>query len=374
MRLPRLFASLLGAAVLLAAAVPGRACVGSECLQIWSTAPGGGALVVQWRFDAPLVHLGAFCSSGQCQYTAIDPGFITSTDPPADGFHALADGTRVRVELMGLDAGASVSIDGTRLQAPGASALLGAAPTLHVHPQWRLLLPQGEQGEYALTFRLRSEAAAYADSPDYTVVLTTAPPPTMTAAPSATPTPTVSPAAACAGDCNGDGQVTIDELVRGVNLALSGAGVPCAALDVNGDGEIAINELIAGVNSALAGCPSAPTPTATRAASFAEIQQAIFAPRCAVAPCHDSQFASGDLVLEDEVAYAELVGVAPFIEAARDAGLLRVDPGNPENSLLLIKLVGPPLEYGSRMPLLGDPLSAEEIALIEAWIAAGAPE
>ncbi|MDX2166560.1 MAG: M4 family metallopeptidase [Deltaproteobacteria bacterium] len=59
----------------------------------------------------------------------------------------------------------------------------------------------------------------------------------------------------CAGDCNGDGQITIDELVRGVSIALgSSAASACPALDTNGDGEIAINELIGAVNAALDGC------------------------------------------------------------------------------------------------------------------------
>ncbi len=59
----------------------------------------------------------------------------------------------------------------------------------------------------------------------------------------------------CAGDCNGDGGITIDELVRGVSLALGGgATAACPALDVNDDGMIAINELIIAVNAALDGC------------------------------------------------------------------------------------------------------------------------
>jgi len=59
----------------------------------------------------------------------------------------------------------------------------------------------------------------------------------------------------CAGDCNSDGAVAIDELVRGVTLALTD-GVPagCAALDADGDGRVVIAELIAAVAAALNGC------------------------------------------------------------------------------------------------------------------------
>jgi hypothetical protein len=56
------------------------------------------------------------------------------------------------------------------------------------------------------------------------------------------------------GDCNGDGKVTIDELVTGVNIALGIEPLTaCPAFDTNGDGQVTINELIAAVNVALNG-------------------------------------------------------------------------------------------------------------------------
>ena len=83
---------------------------------------------------------------------------------------------------------------------------------------------------------------------------------------------------------------------------------------------------------------------------------------------------AGNLVLDADHAYAQLVGVEPFIDTARAAGLLRVDPGHPENSFLLVKLEGPPPDQGSRMPLTGPLLSATaEIRLIRDWIAQGRP-
>ena len=61
--------------------------------------------------------------------------------------------------------------------------------------------------------------------------------------------------ATCSGDCSGDGTVTVNELVLGVNIALSAVALSeCASFDVDGDGAVAINELIAAVNSALNGC------------------------------------------------------------------------------------------------------------------------
>jgi len=69
-----------------------------------------------------------------------------------------------------------------------------------------------------------------------------------------TPTPTATPAPACAGDCNGDGVVAINELILGVNIALGAPVAGCPAIDANGDGAVAINELIAAVGRALSGC------------------------------------------------------------------------------------------------------------------------
>jgi hypothetical protein len=67
------------------------------------------------------------------------------------------------------------------------------------------------------------------------------------------------------GDCNGDLEVTVDELVLGVNIALGQADLAqCLAFDANRDGSVTVDELIQGVNNALFGCFFVPpTPTAT---------------------------------------------------------------------------------------------------------------
>ncbi|MDX2166564.1 MAG: Ig-like domain-containing protein [Deltaproteobacteria bacterium] len=61
-------------------------------------------------------------------------------------------------------------------------------------------------------------------------------------------------AAACAGDCDASGTVTVDELVRGVALALGDPVAPCPAFDTSHDGVIDIAELILAVRAALNGC------------------------------------------------------------------------------------------------------------------------
>jgi hypothetical protein len=64
------------------------------------------------------------------------------------------------------------------------------------------------------------------------------------------------------GDCDGNGVVTIDELIKSVNIALASRPVSdCVAADENGDGEVGINELVAGVNNALNGITVSPTPS-----------------------------------------------------------------------------------------------------------------
>jgi hypothetical protein len=120
--------------------------------------------------------------------------------------------------------------------------------------------------------------------------------------------------------------------------------------------------------------PPSPSPTATAGGvTFQQLQDEIFSPRCASQYCHSAQTRSGSLVLEAGQAYGNLVGVAPSNVAARNAGMLRVDPEAPENSFLILKLTQPSsATFGSRMPLVGTPLSEDEIDAVREWILAGA--
>jgi len=70
--------------------------------------------------------------------------------------------------------------------------------------------------------------------------------------------------AACTGDCNGDGAVTVDELLVMVNVALDNLpATACANGDHNADAAITIDEILQAVNNALLACPAVPTPTPT---------------------------------------------------------------------------------------------------------------
>jgi putative iron-regulated protein len=82
-------------------------------------------------------------------------------------------------------------------------------------------------------------------------------------------------AAQCTGDCNGDGDVGINELVTGVSMALGVAG-RCDGLDLDADGDIEINELIAAVNSALLGCSVEPATLDSVRRNYAALLHATY--------------------------------------------------------------------------------------------------
>jgi hypothetical protein len=66
---------------------------------------------------------------------------------------------------------------------------------------------------------------------------------------------TVSLVEPCVGDCDGNGQVTVDEVLTMVNIALGNADIStCTAGDANADGQITVNEILTAVNNALNGC------------------------------------------------------------------------------------------------------------------------
>ena len=71
----------------------------------------------------------------------------------------------------------------------------------------------------------------------------------------------------CVGDCDCTGVVRVNELVTMVSIALGNiAAAACLPGDANDNGEITIEELVRGVKNALDGCPvlgGTPTPTVT---------------------------------------------------------------------------------------------------------------
>jgi hypothetical protein len=115
------------------------------------------------------------------------------------------------------------------------------------------------------------ESLTPAATPPATSTATPSAPPTETLSPTATPSSTATPspsptapasptpsAARCAGDCDGSGEVTVNELLTLVNIALGNAPLTaCPGGDTDGSNAIEVTEILAAVNNALAGCGSA---------------------------------------------------------------------------------------------------------------------
>lgn len=118
-----------------------------------------------------------------------------------------------------------------------------------------------------------------------------------------------------------------------------------------------------------------PTPTAEVASvesSFARLRQEVFGPKCAVAFCHDATTRAGGLDLTNP--HEALVGAEPTNLEARSAGWLRVTPGHPEASFLVMKLSLTSFDprWGSPMPFSGPRLEDHWLEAITAWIERGA--
>jgi len=110
---------------------------------------------------------------------------------------------------------------------------------------------------------------------------------------------------------------------------------------------------------------------AITAPTFAELQADVFIPSCGGAGCHDaSAEAAAGLDLESDGAWEQLMNGACVNEIAIAEGLRMVEPGDPSNSFLYVKVTDP-MGMGDPMPPWA-PLSDEDIEGIEAWILAGA--
>jgi hypothetical protein len=101
-------------------------------------------------------------------------------------------------------------------------------------------------------------------------------------------------------------------------------------------------------------------------ADFESIQENIFTPICSV--CHIGGSAPEGLRLDAANSYNLLVGV-PSTEVP---ALMRVKPGDPDNSYIIQKLEGH-AAVGAQMPLGGPFLTTDTIAFIRQWITNGAP-
>lgn len=102
--------------------------------------------------------------------------------------------------------------------------------------------------------------------------------------------------------------------------------------------------------------------------TLAQLQENIFGAICSA--CHTGANAPRGLRLDSlDNSYAYLVNQA----ADEVPELMRVNPGNPEQSYIIKKLEGAEDIVGGRMPLGGPYLSDVQIDQVRTWIANGAP-
>lgn len=89
------------------------------------------------------------------------------------------------------------------------------------------------------------------------ITVTTTDVATGTPTETATPTPTGTPIRACIGNCNGDGSVTVNEIITLVNVALGTARPSDCPHGIPPGASVDIALLIRAVDHALNGCPLA---------------------------------------------------------------------------------------------------------------------
>jgi hypothetical protein len=115
-------------------------------------------------------------------------------------------------------------------------------------------------------------------------------------------------------------------------------------------------------------------PTPNLEPTFTSIQQEIFSSsdssgRAACVQCHNNLAPAGLNLLEGQ-AYANLVNRA----STQRPDVLRVNPGDSDNSYLIHKLEGQTSIVGQRMPRTSGPfLTDGQIRVIRRWIELGAP-
>ncbi len=102
------------------------------------------------------------------------------------------------------------------------------------------------------------------------------------------------------------------------------------------------------------------------AADFQSIQDNVFTPVCV--RCHSGAGAPQGLQLDAAHSYALLVGVP----SNEEPSLLRVKPGFPDSSYIVLKLEGSSGIVGAQMPFGGPPLPQSTIDVIRQWISDGA--
>jgi hypothetical protein len=182
----------------------------------------------------------------------------------------------------------------------------------------------------------------------------------------------------CPGDCDDSGDVTVNEVVKSVNVALGTMPVTeCANVDMNSDERAAIDEVVGAVQSSIRGC-NCEGDSKPFTSTFQAIQEQIFERRgCTQAICHGSSPGQGGLDLRADVAYQNL-----FEVPSTEVDMNRVTPGARDRSYLFQKLAAatdpsqmvPEFQIVQSPMPIGEPLTLDELRAIQQWIYFGAQE
>ena len=92
---------------------------------------------------------------------------------------------------------------------------------------------------------------------------------------------------------------------------------------------------------------------------------------CSTTTCHGASGSAG-MQLTAGNSYAQLVNVFSQNDGDHSPPFVRVKPGVPDSSFLMIKLTQPSPRQGSLMPRVGSKLSDNKINAIRTWILNGA--
>ena len=128
-------------------------------------------------------------------------------------------------------------------------------------------------------------------------------------------------------------------------------------------GQIAMAAMLLALAACGGGSGEESGPPAGLQPTLASIQDNIFTPSCAYSSgCHQGAMAQQGLRLDDGFSLMNLFNVAsvnyPFV---------RVSPGNPDASLLILKLEGN-AQTGNQMPDGGPPLPFATVNVIRQWV------
>jgi hypothetical protein len=147
-----------------------------------------------------------------------------------------------------------------------------------------------------------------------------------------------------------DEPVTVDAMKRTILLlGLGLAAVACGGGGPDGTG----------------GIQSSPN-----AITLQQVQSAVFTPNCARSECHVAGSAPFGLELSEGETFGNTVGVA----SAEQPGFDRIEPGNPDDSYVFMKVTADFRISGDPMPPVGlaPGLTSTQIELLRDWIEQGA--